>query len=156
MTYTLWAIHNWLRALIWQTGYAAQDPVSIVALAAYVIILVSYAGILNKTSGKPWACLIPFYGDLLLVRAARCAPWWVLVLNAGWILEIAGIPNGGWLSFVAQIVVATRLLERFRKHGTGWFLGVIFLPIVFLPILAFGKAEYTVPYAERKRTRNCP
>ena len=63
-------------------------------------------------------------------------------------LKIAGKP-GWWLilffvpivNIVIGIIAMVGLAANFGKGG-GFVVGLLFLPFVFYPILAFGSAEY--------------
>jgi uncharacterized protein DUF5684 len=52
------------------------------------------------------------------------------------------------VNFVLFIIVAVDLAKSFGKGG-GFAVGLILLPIIFFPILAFGSAAYTGPAAAR-------
>jgi len=42
------------------------------------------------------------------------------------------------------IIVWIAICKAFGKSGA-WVLGIIFLPFIFLPLLAFGDAKYSKP-----------
>jgi hypothetical protein len=58
--------------------------------------------------------------------------WWIILMF---------IPI---VSLVISIILCISLAERFGK-GAGYGVGIAFLGIVFLPMLAFGDSEYTPP-----------
>lgn len=105
----------------------------LLVIALVIVMIIAWWKLFTK-AGKPgWAALIPVYN------------LWVL-------FEIVGLP--GWLSllmfvpFVGQIgvailniVAAVKMPERFGKEPV-YAVGLIFLPMVFYPMLAFGKSEY--------------
>lgn len=105
----------------------------LIIFALAIVMIIAWWKLFTK-AGKPgWAALIPVYN------------LWVL-------FEIVGLP--GWLSllmfvpFVGQIgvailniVAAVKMPERFGKEPV-YAVGLIFLPMVFYPMLAFGKSEY--------------
>ena len=47
-------------------------------------------------------------------------------------------------NFIVPIIMIAGITKNFGK-GTGFLLGLLFLPMIFLPILAFGSAEYHLP-----------
>ncbi len=63
-------------------------------------------------------------------------------------IKVAGKP-GWWLvlyfvpivNIVIEILIALGIARNFGK-GTGFGAGIIFLPFIFIPILAFGSATY--------------
>lgn len=90
--------------------------------------------IIFQKAGKPgWAILIPIYGTIVNLN---------IVGKSGWYIFMFLIPLYG------QIVVPIQLTHKLSKvfgHGTGFTLGLLFLPFVFYPILAFSKNTYTAP-----------
>lgn len=105
----------------------------IFALIFGIIRIVSWWKIFVK-AGKPgWASLIPIYNLWVLYE---------IVGLPGWIALLAFIPViGSFIVFVTYIVAAIRLPEYFGKQPA-FALGLIFLPIIFYPMLAFGPCEY--------------
>ena len=66
-------------------------------------------------------------------------------------LDIAGKPAWWFLlflipfvNFIVGILVIAGIAANFGKGG-GFVVGMILLPIVFYPILAFGSAQYSKP-----------
>ena len=104
----------------------------IFVLAILVITLVAQWKIFVK-AGKPgWACLAPFYSQYCLFDIA----W-----GSGWLFLLSFVPCVG---FVMAIILNIKLAQAFGK-GVGFAVGLIFLPIIFLLILAFSKDEYIGP-----------
>jgi len=108
--------------------------------AAAVALAVTFFGILflmiaaqwrihTKAGERGWTCLVPIYNAVVMLRIAG-KPWWWLLLMM--------IPV---VNFVMVIVAMIALAERFGK-GVGFGLGLFFLPLIFSPVLAFGKARY--------------
>ena len=57
----------------------------------------------------------------------------------GWWLILLFIPI---VNIVISILAIAGLAKNFGK-GVGFILGLIFLPIIFFPILGFGSAKYS-------------
>ncbi len=108
----------------------------ILALSVYFIIafnlfLIASAWILFVKADQPgWACLLPIYNIIVLLQMAG-KPWWWLILYM--------IPG---VSIIISILHMIALAEAFGK-GAGYGIGLVFLGFIFLPILAFGDAEYS-------------
>ncbi len=84
-------------------------------------------------AGKPgWASIIPIYNVIVLLQVAGKPVWWIVLL----LIPIANL--------VFAILVLAALANAFGK-GAGYVVGLILLPIVFYPMLAFGNATYTPP-----------
>jgi len=103
-------------------GFLAGYSLFIMIVGLLVIIEL---WLIYKKCGKPgWATIVPIYNV------------WVL-------FEISGLP--GWLclipvaNMIGMLVAYFKIPKKFGK-GTGFSIGTLFLPIIFLGILAFSKA----------------
>jgi hypothetical protein len=104
----------------------------VLSLIGIVLLLVSEWKIYAK-AGKPgWACLIPIYNVIVLLEIIG-KPWWWLLLM---IIPFVNIVFAIWM---------INLLSKSFGHGTGFTLGLIFLSIIFYPILGFGSSKYIGP-----------
>ena len=112
------------------TGAFASMGILIVILfiISYVLIIVSLWKIFKK-AGKPgWASIIPIYNIYVICQIAEKKCWNILLL----LIPIANI--------YAMIVLYNGLAKKFGKSG-GFVVGMILLPIIFFPILAFSGSE---------------
>ena len=104
----------------------------IVYLAILILVIVSMWKIFTK-AGKPgWAAIVPIYNIIILMEIIGKPAWWVVLML---------IPC---VNIVMMIIVYLELAKVFGKSA-GFGVGLILLSIVFLPILAFGDAEYVGP-----------
>lgn len=85
--------------------------------------------IYEKADKPGWAVLIPFYNIIVLLEIIKKPWWWLLLL----LVPIVNV--------VLCILMNIELAQKFGK-GAGFILGMIFLPIIFYPILAFSSAQY--------------
>jgi uncharacterized protein DUF5684 len=86
-------------------------------------------GAFAKANRPGWAIFVPIYNTLVMIDIAGKPWWWIFLLL---------IP-------IASIVFAIMILISFANaygKGVGFALGLIFLPMVFFPLLGFGDAEY--------------
>lgn len=84
-------------------------------------------------AGKPgWAAIIPIYNIIILLEIIG-KPWWWFFLMC--------IPL---VNLIILIIVYHNLSVSFGK-GAGFTVGLIFLSIIFFPILAFSDAKYVGP-----------
>lgn len=91
--------------------------------------------ILFSKAGKPgWAAIIPLYSLYTAFDVAWGRPWYFLLML---------IPL---VNLVVYIIFLVKLSYAFGKGG-GFAVGLILLPILFLPILALGSSEYVGPQA---------
>ena len=103
-------------------------------LAVIVLVIASLWKIFDK-AGKPgWAAIVPFYNMWVLVEiCGKSALWFVLLF----------IPCVG---IIVSLLLDIELAKVFGK-GPGFGIGIILLPFIFLPMLAFGDATYQGPSA---------
>jgi hypothetical protein len=115
-----------------QYGEGMPEPspaVMIVYLAICVVMIVAVWKIFTK-AGKPgWASIVPIYNIIVWLQVVNRPIWWILPL----FIPIVG--------FIVAIILTNDLAKAFGK-GVGWTIGLLFLPMVFLPILGFGDDEY--------------
>lgn len=109
---------------------ALTGTVLFIGLIVWLICIISYWKIFTK-AGKPgWASIIPIYNTIVIIEIVRKPVWWILLL----LIPIVNIVYAIWL---------TNLLSKSFGKSEGFTIGLIFLPIIFLPILAFDKsAQY--------------
>lgn len=104
-------------------------------LVALVIALVVIAGtwkIFTK-AGKPgWASIIPIYNLIVLLDIIGKPIWWFILLL---------IPC---VNIIMAILMNIELAKVFGK-GTGFGLGLAFIPVIFYPLLGFSDAKYQRP-----------
>lgn len=101
----------------------------------FVILLVSLFFVVckwiifEKAGRKGWESIIPIY-NIVIEMQMLDVPMWMLLL-----LIIPG------LNVVIPIMIAIKYTEKFGKESA-YALGLIFLPFIFYPMLAFGKSTF--------------
>jgi len=101
----------------------------VVILVVLVVLLVSNWKIFVK-AGKPgWAALVPFYNNMVMAEIGGKPSWFGL------------LPLIPYIGIIWSIWILNRLSKSFGKN-VGFTLGLLFLPLIFYPILAFGSASY--------------
>ena len=102
---------------------------TIISLVLCVFVLVCMWIIFRK-AGKPgWAAIVPFYNLYVLFD---------ITWGSGMRFLLMLIPL---YNIILGIQTQIRLAKAFGKGG-GFAAGLIFLPYVFMPLLAFGKGTY--------------
>ncbi len=102
---------------------------TIISLVLCVFVLVCMWIIFRK-AGKPgWAAIVPFYNLYVLFD---------ITWGSGMRFLLMLIP---FYNIILGIQTQIRLAKAFGKGG-GFAAGLIFLPYVFIPLLAFGKETY--------------
>ena len=86
---------------------------------------------------------VSHFGGALFGAAVVCLVLSIFLIGATWqLFRKAGKP--GWACLVPFYGNYCQFAIAFGK-GTGFGIGLIFLPVVFLPILGYGSAEYAGP-----------
>lgn len=102
---------------------------AIISLALCVFVLVCMWIVFRK-AGKPgWAAIVPFYNLYVLFD---------ITWGSGMRFLLLLIPI---YNIVLGIQTQVRLARAFGKSG-GFAAGLVFLPYIFVPLLAFGKETY--------------
>ena len=110
-------------AAIFGMGFA------LVMLAFAVLMIASLWKIFSKAGEPGWASIVPIYNVIVLLKIGGKPVWWILLFMIPLVNAIMGI------------ILAIAIAEKFGK-GTGFGLGMAFLPFIFYPMLAFGDAQY--------------
>lgn len=105
---------------------------TIVMFGFMIIMIVSFWKIFTKAGEKGWKSLIPFYNTWVLLEVSGKPGWWLFLMF---------IP---FVNIVIIILMYIALSKSFGK-GIGYTLGFLFLPWLFFPMLAFGKATHAKP-----------
>lgn len=111
---------------------AALGIYSTVSLLLIIFLIVCIWKIYKKAGRPGWASIIPFYNSYVLFDLA----W-----GNGILFLLMFVPL---VNIVVMIILYVKLANAFGKGG-GFAVGLIFLPIIFLPILAFGNSSYIGP-----------
>ena len=115
----------------------------IVGIVLAVVLVVSMWKIFAK-AGKPgWASIVPFYNLYVLYEISWGKGIYFLLLLVPFVNAFIGI------------LTVYKLGQNFGK-STGFIIGMILLPIIFMPLLAFGDSAfigvggYGAPYADSR------
>ena len=106
-------------------------------LAFIVAMIASGWKIFTKAKLPGWGILVPIYNVYLQFKLAGHPNW------AWWLL----LPP---VAAILLIVASFKIAKKFGK-GTGFALGLWFLPIIFYPILAWGDAQYQEEVSEEQK-----
>ena len=97
---------------------------SVVGLTV-LAVWVSWFKLFSKAGQAGWKALVPFFNLFVFTKIVEKPVWWIaiyLIVPVGYILS------------------ALQVSKLFGKNIV-FSLGLIFLPLVFFPLLAFGKAQ---------------
>ena len=112
-------------------GYVATLGMGsyIFSFTVYVFEVICLWKVFEK-AGKPgWASIIPIYNIYTMIQIAKLPTYYLLLF----MIPIANI--------YAMFKIYIELAHKFNK-STGFGVGLIFLSVIFFPMLAFGDATY--------------
>jgi hypothetical protein len=101
----------------------------LIILGLAVLLFAAIWRIFEKAGRQGWEALIPIYSAYVLTKIIDKPGYWVLLMCIPYIGLIWAI----W---------STNLLSKKFGKDVGFTIGLIFLPFIFYPILAWGDAQY--------------
>lgn len=110
-------------------GIVAALMGKILNLAIAVLVIASLWQIFVKMGEDGWKAIIPIYNYVVLLQLVGRPVWWVLLFF---------VP---FANLVVLFLVWKDVAEGFGK-GTGFAVGMLLLGFIFLPMLAFGDAQW--------------
>lgn len=131
--------------------------VLIFALVYYILTAIACWKIFTKAGEAGWKSLIPIYNVYVLYKISGISFWlWLIVpaLISGVFASFVGDGSSSMSSvwslcssivmIVAEAKFAKSLATSFGR-GTGFAVGLFFLPNIFELILGFGSSKYVGP-----------
>lgn len=105
----------------------------IAAVVVGVLYIVSMWKIFTKMGAPGWAGIVPIFNLYTIFKRSRP--------KQAVLFTILGFVCG-----IGSLIAIWDLAKLFGKSA-GYFIGMLLLPFIFLPMLAFGGAKYTGPTA---------
>ncbi len=91
-----------------------------------VVLMIAGTWKIFTKAGKPgWTSIIPMYNIYVMCVVAGKPAWWIIMF---------------FIPF-APIAVFLAIAKNFGK-GAGFGIGMFFIPVVFFPMLGFGKSSF--------------
>lgn len=119
-----------------------MNAIIITYILVVLILVIAQWRIFEKAGQPGWACIIPIYSTLVLLRIIGKPTWWLLMM----LIPFVNIVYAIW---------SVNLLSKSFGKSEGYTVGMIFLPFIFYPMLGFGSAEYQgAQSSEAKRERD--
>lgn len=97
----------------------------LVSLLIALIIIASAWKVFEKAGEPGWAAIIPIYNIIIMLKIAGKPAWWVILFL---------IP---FVNLIVAIITLIAFCARFGK-GAGFAIGMVILPFIFWPLLAWG------------------
>jgi predicted permease len=108
----------------------------VIALAVVVFLIAAMWKIFEKAGQPGWAAIVPIYNFYVLLKIVGKPGWWLLLFF---------IPI---VNYIYIIWTYNMLSKSFGKEE-GFTVGLVFLGIIFFPILGFGDARYLGPFGDK-------
>jgi Family of unknown function (DUF5684) len=105
---------------------------TIVWLVVVVLMIAAMWKLFEKAGEPGWAAIVPIYNIIVLLKIVGKPAWWIVLLL---------IPL---VNLIVAIIVLIALAKSFGK-GAGFAIGLLILPFIFYPMLAWGDAKYLGP-----------
>lgn len=102
----------------------------IVSLLLTLFLIVSIWIVLSKADQPGWSIFVPIYNLYCLLQAAGMSGWWIIALC---------IPG---VNLIPLVLIPLGIAGHFRK-GLLFGFGLLLLPFIFYPVLAFSDAEWS-------------
>ncbi|MFR9523930.1 MAG: DUF5684 domain-containing protein [Rikenellaceae bacterium] len=102
---------------------------TLLAIIIALLPIIALWVIFTKAGRPGWAAIIPIYNIITMLRVAGKPGWWFFLFL---------IPV---VNLIFMIMMLNGISKNFGK-GTGFTVGLFFLPFIFYLILAFGSAKY--------------
>ena len=96
----------------------------LVIFAIVVLIIASIWKLYTIAGREGWASIVPIYNSIVMLEIGGKPAWWVVLMF---------IP---YIGAIWSIWSLNMFIKAYGKDE-GFTVGVIFLPFIFLPILAF-------------------
>lgn len=116
----------------YETSYSDSPFLTVVYILVAIVVIAAQWRIFTKAGRPGWACLIPFYNlwveyDIICGSGAKMFFLLIPLFNIYW-----------------EIKTMIKLAHAYGR-STGFGIGLLFLPAIFLCILGFGGAQYEGP-----------
>ncbi|HHH55205.1 MAG TPA: signal peptidase I [Bacteroidetes bacterium] len=99
--------------------------IGIIIIIGLIVLMIASFWKLFEKAGKPgWAAIVPIYNTVVMIEIAKKPIWWIVLM----LIPYVGV--------IWSIWVLNLFVKAFGK-GEGYTVGIIFLPFIFLPMLAF-------------------
>lgn len=132
----------------------------LIAVLYIVIPTIMLWGVFRKAGEPGWVAIIPVVNIYFLLKIARRTPLWIFLFISPLFSQV--IAKGESASMVHALLSLTSLFVWFSimhslsaAFGKGFLftIGLIFFGFIFVPVLAFGNAEYVMGRREMPRSQ---
>jgi hypothetical protein len=118
-----------------------NNPVFLTIYLVFILfMLFTMWRVFEKANQPGWYSVIPIFNLYIMLKIGGKPGWWLLL----YIVPIANIVVAIW---------SLNMISKSFGKDEGFTFGLIFLSIIFWPILAFSRAKYLGPYGDKEAFR---
>ncbi len=137
-------------------NYFAGGIYGIYLVIATLVVFyhISLAKVYEKAGIEGWKAYIPFYNVIPFIKISRRPKWWLYIYILSVLLIISIIFLHFWwlytfllIPLIFGILISIDFAKAFDQQAL-FGLGILFMPFVFIPILAYSDAQ---PVAFREK-----
>ncbi len=122
----------------------------LIGLAIAILLIISMWKIFTKAGEPGWKAIIPYYNTYTMFKFSWKVNMFWVYLAVSIASSVFGRSQGflgiiGMICSLALIVLSIMSMYYLAKSfgkGAGFTVGLVLLSVVFVPILAFGSAQY--------------
>ncbi len=111
----------------------------IIIIGLYALFVAGLWQVFTKAGEEGWKAIIPIWNTLIILKIVGREWWWIILM----VIPIVGL--------IVWIIVALDLAKSFGR-GTGFAIGLILLPYIWVIVLGFGSDTYRGPAAKAVAT----
>ena len=126
--------------------------VGLIAIAIAVFLIIADCKMFKKAGESWWKALIPFYSTWVEAKIAGLAWWWCPIMVG--VASLATFKNLSTVAGIITLIISFNFYYNISKKfgkSNGFAVLCTFLPVIGIPILAFGSAKYN---ADAKTDKN--
>jgi uncharacterized membrane protein YhaH (DUF805 family) len=107
----------------------------LIYIAVVVMMIAAQWKVFSKAGQPGWASLIPIYNVYVMTKIAGKPAWWLIMF----LIPVVNVIFLIWL---------INMISKSFGKDEGFTAGLIFLGVIFWPILGFSGAKYQGPYGD--------
>jgi len=113
----------------------------VIGFLVSILMIAATWKIFTKANKAGWKAIIPIYNTYVMLKIVGRPGWWLILLF---------VPA---VNVIFAFILAYDTARAYGKD-VGFTIGLILLPVIFLPILGFGSSRYVGAVAGNSPQRN--
>lgn len=136
---------NEIVGVSWQT-------MVISSVLAWLILIIPQWKIFEKAGEKGWKAIIPLYSEYIMYKISwKTSMFFIFIILLAAVSFCSALTGGLAVTIITWIlciplavlsIVSVYKISKAFGHGAGFAVGLLFLNVIFMYILAFDKSTY--------------